>query len=190
MAAKLWLQHTYPIGSPSFHSVNTCHVPNNMVGTYCDSCNASHTQVSVSVAEHRELSSFSILELSSGRQLAGSTPASGCSAVSKGFQLCNVGGSEGPCVPLHTEEPLLQPRRLCKPVVTAPCYTLVGNFKQTSSKPEKHSGVCKCPSGSVYGAAMLYVTLWPLEQGASCRTGDCFVCLFGSELPIQRNTQT
>lgn len=30
------------------------------------------------------------------------------------------------CVPQHTEEPLLGPQR-----VTAPSYTLVGNFKQT-----------------------------------------------------------
>lgn len=48
-----------------------------------------------------------------------------------------VDSNEGPlCVPPRTEEPLLQPWRLCKPAVTAPHYTLVGNFKQTSSKAE------------------------------------------------------
>lgn len=153
MAAELWLQHAcYPVGCHSSCLINACHAASNTVGTSSDSCNASHTQVSVSVAETRgKLSSFSFflvvlfLELPSGRQLAAlacphppTHAPSGPLAVQLSLKdsSCAVVGPRrgGPRVPLRTEEPLLEPRRLCKPAVTAPCYTLVGNFEQTSSK--------------------------------------------------------
>lgn len=134
----------------------------------------------------------------SGRQPAVRAPASGHSAVTKGFQLCGVGrGTEGPRVPPCTQRShCCNPRRLSEPAATAPCCTLVGNFEQTSSKAGRvplrntRGSVNVPPPGTVYWATLLYVTLWPLEQGASCTTGDCFVCLFGPGLPIQRNTQT
>lgn len=76
-----------------------------------------------------------VLELPSGRQLAVSAPASGHSAVTKGFQLCSVGPiPRGPVCPSTQRSHCYRPWRLSKPAVTARCYTLVGNFKQTSSK--------------------------------------------------------
>ncbi len=101
---------------------------------------ANHTQVSVSVAEHRgnwALFFFLIVvsELPSGRQLAVAASASGHSAVTKGFQLCSAGPLRGaPVCPCTQRSHCYSPADSYEPAVTAPRYTLVGNFKQTSSK--------------------------------------------------------
>lgn len=112
-------------------------------------------------------------------------PAPGHSAVTKGFQLGGIGPHWGaPGAPAHRGATV---RTLCVPAVTAPCYTHVGNFKQTSSKAggrrgkvyrEEHSwGLSTSPLALYSGATMLHVPLWLCEQGASCTTGALFVCV-------------
>ena len=76
---------------------------------------------------------FFVVGLSSGRNLALSATPLAIQLSLKDSSCAVLDCTEGGPVPLHTEEHCYNPGD-SEPAVTAPCYTVVGNLRQTSSK--------------------------------------------------------
>lgn len=102
--------------------------------------------------------SFVVLQLGTGRQLAGSAPASGHSAVTKRFQLCSVGPHWGalvcPCIQRnHCYSPGDSVNQQSQLHVTHLWGISSKQVQRQGGLPLRNTlGGCRCPPGIVYYA--------------------------------------